>query len=79
MITIIIVIVVITHIILFYVDGTLFNSTPLAYHQDSSKGGAVETGCSGLHSIIGCFFMYYYLHPLHPPPTAPPCNEYPDE
>ena len=24
-------------------------------HQDSSKGGAVETGCSGLHHIIGCF------------------------
>ena len=23
--------------------------------QDSSKGGAVETGCSGLHYIIGCF------------------------
>ena len=21
----------------------------------SAKGGAVETGCSGLHSIIGCF------------------------
>ena len=23
----------------------------------SAKGGAVETGCSGLHSIIGCFTM----------------------
>ena len=23
--------------------------------QDSSKGGAVETGCSGLHDIISCF------------------------
>ena len=23
--------------------------------QDSSKGGAVETGCSGLHLMIGCF------------------------
>ena len=22
--------------------------------QDSSKGGAVETGCSGLHYIVGC-------------------------
>ena len=25
--------------------------------QDSSKGGAVETGCSGLHHIIGCFII----------------------
>ena len=23
--------------------------------QDSSKGGAVDTGCSGLHYIIGSF------------------------
>ena len=23
----------------------------------SAKGGAVETGCSGLHSIIGCFII----------------------
>ena len=22
-------------------------------------------------------YMYNYPHPLHPPPTAPPCNEYP--
>ena len=30
--------------------------------QDSSKGGgAVETGCSGLHYIIGCFTIYYYI------------------
>ena len=21
----------------------------------SAKGGAVETGCSGLHDVIGCF------------------------
>ena len=27
----------------------------LVFRQDSSKGGVVETGCSGLHSIIGCF------------------------
>ena len=25
--------------------------------QDSSKGGAVETGCSGSHSMIGCVFI----------------------
>ena len=25
--------------------------------QDSSKGGAVETGCSDLHYIIGCFII----------------------
>ena len=24
-------------------------------HQDSPKGGAVETGCSGSHYITGCF------------------------
>ena len=27
--------------------------------QDASKGGAVETGCSGLHYIIGCFIIWY--------------------
>ena len=25
------------------------------------------------------FIISYYPHPLHPPPTAPPCNEYPFE
>ena len=35
--------------------------------QDSSKGGAVETGCSGSDYIIGCFTVYYYPNPLHPP------------
>ena len=45
--------------------------------QDSAKGGAVETGCCGLHYIIGCFTIYYYPHLLHPPPIAPPCNECP--
>ena len=25
--------------------------------QDSSKGGAVETWCSGLHHTIGCFVI----------------------
>ena len=50
-----------------------------AKNQDSSKGGTVETGCSGLHYIIviGCFIVQYCLHPLHPPPTAPPFDEYP--
>ena len=44
----------------------------------SAKGGTVETGCSGLHDIIGCY--YIMLSPIHctPPPTAPLCNEYPD-
>ena len=45
--------------------------------QDSSKGGAVETGCSGLHYIIGRFDVHYYPQPLHPVPTAPPAAEYP--
>ena len=46
--------------------------------QDLSNRGAVETGCSGLPYIIGSFIIYYYPHALHPPPTAPPCNEYPN-
>ena len=25
--------------------------------QDSTKGGAMETGCSGLHYIIGCVII----------------------
>ena len=25
--------------------------------QDSSKGGAVEAGCTGLHYVIGCFIV----------------------
>ena len=46
--------------------------------QDSSKGGAVETGCSGLHYIIGCF-VRYNTTPIHrtPPPTACPFDEHP--
>ena len=44
--------------------------------QDSSKGGAVETGCSDLYDVI-YWLIICYPHPLHPPPTAPPCNEYP--
>ena len=46
--------------------------------QDSSKGGAFETGCSGLQYFIGCFIICCYPHPLHPTPTAPPFDEYPD-
>ena len=46
--------------------------------QDSSQGGALETGCSELYDVLYCFIMQYYPHPLNPPPTAPPCNEYPD-
>ena len=30
-------------------------SANLSAYQDSSKGGAVETGCSGFHYVIGCF------------------------
>ena len=45
-------------------------------HQDSSKGGAVETGFGGSHYVIGCFIIWYYPRPLHPPPTAPPFAEY---
>ena len=26
-------------------------------HHDSSKGGAVEIGCSGFHYITGCFVI----------------------
>ena len=43
----------------------------------SVKEDAVETGCCALHYIIGCVAIQYYPHPLHPPPTAPPCDEYP--
>ena len=32
------------------------NPRAVAY-QDSAKGGAVETGCSGLHDVIGCFSL----------------------
>ena len=46
--------------------------------QDSTKGGAVETGCSGLRYVIGCFTVYVdYTHPLHPPSDCTPWNEYP--
>ena len=46
------------------------------------RGGAVETGCSGLHYIIGCFIIEYYPHPLHPPvmntqPDVTPCRTSP--
>ena len=37
--------------------------------QDSSKGGAVDTVCSGLHYIIGCLFNI-----VLPPSTAPPSD-----
>ena len=49
--------------------------SPFALH--SAKGGTVETGCSGLQAMIGCFTISYYPNPLHPPPTAPPFDEYP--
>ena len=37
----------------------------------------METGCSSLHYIIGCFIIQCYPFPLPPPPTAPHRNEYP--
>ena len=37
--------------------------------QDASKGGAVETGCSRLHYVIGCcLYIYIYIYdttPIH--------------
>ena len=30
---------------------------PVRAPLHSAKGGAVETGCSGLHYVIGCFTM----------------------
>ena len=30
---------------------------PLVKVKIHQRGGAVETGCSGLHSIIGCFII----------------------
>ena len=29
----------------------------MLYYPHSAKGGAVETGCSGLHQIIACFII----------------------
>ena len=43
--------------------------------QDSSKGGAVETGCSGSRYMIGCFIiMINDTTPIHctPLPMHPP-------
>ena len=45
--------------------------------QDSSKGGAVETGCSYLYGVMYYFTISYYPNPLHPPLTAPPFDEHP--
>ena len=41
-------------------------------YQDSSKGGAVEIGCSELYDVI---LLVVYI--ILPQSTAPPCNEYP--
>ena len=45
----------------------------------SAKGGAVEPGCSDLYGVIYYVTVQYYPNPLHSPPTAPPCNEYPGD
>ena len=59
---------------------TYFASRPSGREdQDSSKEGAVETGCSDLYDVIYDFIIEYYPNPLHPPPTAPPFDEYPEE
>ena len=46
--------------------------------QDSSKGGAVETGCSDLYAFILVIYCII-LPPSAAPPSdcTPPCNEYP--
>ena len=54
--------------------------TPFVLNQgalNSAKVGAVETGCRDLYDVIYYLIIQNYPHPLHPPPTAPPCNEYP--
>ena len=63
MIMIIMIIMIITTIIIVILEGTRKRARSshraadgaVYASQDSSKGGAVETGCSGLHYIIGCF------------------------
>ena len=39
--------------------------------QDSSKGGAVEAGCSDLYDVMYYFIVGYYPHPLHPSHCTP--------
>ena len=67
MITIIIIVIVIILIIIY-----IYIYMPL----HSATGGAVETGCSALHDVMGCSTTYDFPHPLCPPPTAPPFDEY---
>ena len=47
--------------------------------QYSSKGGAVETGCSDLYYRMLYISLVYNTTPIHrtPLPLHPPCNEYP--
>ena len=47
------------YILVSITDGRSL-ARPTYHHprtQDSSRGGAVETGWSGLHSVIGCLIM----------------------
>ena len=44
------------------------------FNLHSAQGGAVETGCSGLHKNYRLFCCI-----ILPQSTAPPCNEYPFE
>ena len=41
------------------------------------RGVAVEAMCSDVRDVVYCLTTQYYPHQLHPPPTAPPCNEHP--
>ena len=44
----------------------------LSYSLHCAKGGAVETGCSGLHHVIGLFYFMMLPPSTAPPPNAPP-------
>ena len=61
--------IILYYIILYYIiiiqslgkhrSGPLAEVTLVSvpFGLDSAKGGAVETGCSGLHYIVGCFII----------------------
>ena len=43
--------------IYFNVELNIAQANGTTTNLHSAKGGAVETGCSGLHYIIGCFAL----------------------